>query len=68
MKRGEIKQLHTKTKEELKAMLLEIKKTLVKTRMDLAQNKLKNRHFLRERRDDIARIMTVLKVLEGKNA
>lgn len=68
MKRGEIKQLQTKTEEELKANLREVKNILFKAKMDLTQNKLKNTRKLQELRDDIARILTALKAKEIKNA
>lgn len=68
MKRGEIKQLQTKTEEELKTNLREVKNILFKAKMDLTQNKLKNTRKLQELRDDIARILTVLKSKEKKNA
>lgn len=62
MKIADLKQLHTKTEEELRVLLNELKETLFKAKMDLNQNKLKNTRKLRELRDDIARILTVLKM------
>lgn len=68
MKRGEIKQLSIKTEEELTVILREAKSALFKAKMDLTQNKLKNTRKLRELKEDIARVLTVLKVKEIKNA
>lgn len=70
MKRGEGKQLHNKTQDELQVLLREVRSAFFKAKMDLTQNKLKNPHTLRERRWDIARILTVMKMREKekKNA
>lgn len=67
MKRNDITALHGKTVEELVALLAEKKEALLKARMELAQNKLKNVRLLSTLRDDIARVETVRRQKEEKD-
>lgn len=60
MKKTDIKQLHSKTEEELKVILKDTVDALNKAKMDLVAHKLKNTTKLRELKDDIARILTIM--------
>ncbi len=62
MKKRDITELHTKTVEELRAQLKELKTSVGAGRLDLAQQKLTNTTSLRNMRTDIARILTVLEI------
>lgn len=61
MKQTEIRQLSTKTVEELHSMLKDAKNLFFSSRMDHAQNKLKNTSSLFYIKKDIARIKTALR-------
>lgn len=61
MKRGEIQELKNKPKEELTAMLGEMKKKLQSLSFDLLEGKVKNIKSLRDTRKTIARIETFLR-------
>lgn len=61
MKKQEIKQLPTKTQEELKVQLREIKVSLQAASLEHAQRKLTNTTSLRGLKDDIARLQTVIR-------
>ena len=60
MKLRDIKELHTKTKEELRTMLKETAASLSSAELEHAQRKLTNTTSLSSMRADIARIKTVL--------
>lgn len=60
MKTREIKELHTKTESELRAMLKELKTSLASAELEHSQRKLTNTTSMRLLRVDIARINTVL--------
>lgn len=60
MKSKDIKELHTKTIEELKHILSEAKDELFSLKMQIAQNKLKNKRLIFLKRKDIARVVTIL--------
>lgn len=64
MKSKDIKELHTKTIEELKHMLSEVKDELFSLKMQIAQNKLKNKRLIFLKRKDIAKVATILKEKE----
>lgn len=68
MKKKEIRELREKTLAELGKMLKEKQSGLVKLRMEIATQKIKNIRVLARTRDDLARIMTVInqKELEEK--
>lgn len=60
MKRKDIKELHTKEKGELMALLQSAQGELFTLRMDHSMKKLKNTRSLFNKKKDIARILTVL--------
>lgn len=69
MKRKDLKELHTKTQEELKKLLEEARISLVRLRMDLKTAKTKNVRAVSRKKDEIAQILTIIeekKLLEEK--
>ncbi len=52
--------LHTKTKEELQSLFLEIQKKVFQAKIDHSMGKLKNTRSLFEARKNIARILTLM--------
>lgn len=62
MKKGELKQLEAKTNQELNALLKEARAAFFKAKMELFQNKLKNKRFLRSKKKEIAQILTRLRL------
>jgi ribosomal protein L29 len=60
MKQSEIQELKNKPKEELSAMLGEMKKKLQSLNFDLLEGKVKNIKSLRDTKKTIARIQTFL--------
>ena len=64
MKRKEIKELHLKTNQDLKALLRKTQEELVKIRVDLQSGKLKDTQSVNKKRHDLARIKTVLRQKE----
>lgn len=67
MRRADLKQLHSKTKEELQALARSTRDKLSQALIELAQNKLKDTSKIKHLRDDIAKILTVMKEKEDKN-
>lgn len=71
MKINEIKELRNKTIDELKSMVKETRDALFTVKMEVMQSKEKNLSQLSLKRDDIARMLTIIKEKEmqnGKNA
>lgn len=69
MKRKDLKELHSKTREELKKLLEEVRISLVRLRMDLKTAKTKNVRAVSRKKDEIAQILTIIgekKLLEEK--
>lgn len=64
MKIREKKELHTKTENELMKLLKDTLESLSNSRLEAAQNKLKNTSSLTEARRTIAVIKTILKEKE----
>lgn len=60
MKRNEIKELHSKTIEELRGLLKEARAEEAKLRLELSTKKLKNTRQLFFQRKKIARLLTVV--------
>lgn len=56
-----IKELKTKTSQELEATLKELKEKFRKLKFDLAEKKLKNVSEIAETKKTIARILTILR-------
>jgi ribosomal protein L29 len=67
MKTNDKKALRTKTVDELKTMVKETKEAIFNMKMDVMQSKEKNVRQLSHKRDDIARILTVIKEKEMEN-
>lgn len=65
MKRKQIQELHQKETGELRKLLSQAQDELVKLRMDLEAKKIKDVHALAKKRDEIARIKTILKEKES---
>jgi large subunit ribosomal protein L29 len=65
MKRKEfLKNLRSKSLSELEKMAQEVRKEIVKARMDKMMGKLKKPHILKELRRKLARILTVINELK----
>ncbi len=64
MKSRNIKDLHTKTIEELKGMYKNLKNEVLQLNLEKAQNKLKDTRSIFWKKKDIARILTILKEKE----
>lgn len=67
MKTRDIKDLHTKTIDELRKMVVEAKANLLQLQLDATQFKVKNTSSLTNNRHDIARMMSVLRGKEKSN-
>jgi len=65
MKASEIRQ---KSADELKDMLIELRKRQFDLRMQLGTGQLAEQHQLRQVRRDIARVKTVLNTSQGEQA
>lgn len=65
MKASEIRQ---KSADELKGMLIELRKRQFDLRMELGTGQLASPHQLRQVRRDIARVKTVLNTSQGEQA
>lgn len=61
MKTRDIKQLPTKTQDELRAQLGELQASLQSSRLEHSQRKLTNTTSLRMIRADIARVKTIMR-------
>ena len=60
MKKNELADLKGKTVDELKRLLLDTREELGKLKIDLSLQKSKNVNQVRNKRKDIARILTIL--------
>lgn len=60
MKRKDIKELHHKTREELFKLAREVRQEFGKLNIELSLAKLKNTNLLRQKKKDLARILTIL--------
>lgn len=67
MKSRDIKDLHSKTVDELRKMIQEAKENLFQMKLDATQFKVKNTSSLTTTRHDIARMMSVLRGKEKSN-
>lgn len=61
MKIKNIKELHIKTKQELKNLLKQFKDELFSLKLENSRGKLKNTRSIFEKKKDIARILTVIR-------
>jgi large subunit ribosomal protein L29 len=64
MKNSELKQLKSKSKEELYKLLLDSSKKLQDLKFNLAAGKVKNVRSVRALKKDIARVLTLLNEME----
>lgn len=64
MKKKDLKELQGKTIAELKAVFNEKKAELVKLKLNLVSKKIKNVHTFREKRKELARILTLIREKE----
>lgn len=60
MKKKDLKELRSKTQEELVTILKETKVALVRLRMELATAKIKNVRIVSRKKDGIAKILTII--------
>jgi len=60
MKLRDIKDLHTKTQEELKKVLKEARQASSALRLEQVQGKLKNTGLLSQKRNEIAVVQTIM--------
>jgi len=61
MKRREIQKLHQLSLKELKEMLFQVEKELIDLKMSSGGEKAKDIRAMAKKRDDLARIKTILK-------
>ncbi|MFN7088595.1 MAG: 50S ribosomal protein L29 [Candidatus Paceibacteria bacterium] len=61
----EPKELQSKTKEELQTLLSELRNKLRTLKFELAAGKVKNVRLLRKTKQDIARVLTILKAKQN---
>lgn len=61
MKRREIQKLHQLSLKELKEMLFQVEKELIDLKMNSGREKVKDIRAMAKKRDDLARIKTILK-------
>ncbi len=62
MKTKEMKELHSKTVDELKKLLKDVSIALATLKLDHQQNKLKNTRDLFNKRKEIAVLQTILQI------
>jgi len=67
MKKKDIQDLHTRTTEELIKTANEIKSELFDLSLELSMQKLKNTSLIKRKKDDLARIKTILRGKELQN-
>lgn len=60
MKKNEIIDLKSKTIDELKRMVLDLREEVGKSAMEKTLGKIKNTNFAKNKRKDIARVLTIL--------
>lgn len=61
MKTKDIKDLHTKTEDELRGMYKTAKEDLLELNLSKSQGKLKNTSSIFSKKKDIARVLTILR-------
>ncbi len=66
MKKDQRKLLQEKSDQELAKQLMETKNELVRSKIDLKMRKLKNVHEITQKKQEIARIKTILRARELK--
>jgi ribosomal protein L29 len=64
VKKKDLKELHTKSTDELKQLIKKARLELIKLRMEQKAGKFKNVHLVAQKRHDLARFKTILKELE----
>jgi ribosomal protein L29 len=64
MKNKDKADLHLKSQEELRKLLLETKQELIGLQLEQAQRKLKNTKSMALKKDDIARLQTIMREKE----
>ncbi len=67
MKKTDRVELHTKTHEELLRSMKDLKGEIMKLRMEIIRGTNKNLNSVRNKRKDLARILTVIKEKGVKN-
>jgi len=60
MKKNTLSEFKSKSKEELHKLLLELREEVAKLLVERGSRKLKNVSLLREKKKDIARILTII--------
>lgn len=68
MKKRDLKELHTRTIEELQKALIDIKAEIIKMQIELSRGADKNLNSVRNKKKDLARILTVIREKEVSNA
>lgn len=68
MKRNDIAALHSKSVEELQAQLLKVQTELAESKLALKVGKLTNTAKVRMLRDDVARIKTIVREKQVRDA
>lgn len=68
MKRKQLVELHQKTPEALKQLLVEARENFLKLKMEMASGKIKDLHTMAKTKDDLARILTILREKKLENS
>lgn len=67
MKKKDLKELKTRTVEELKKALIDIRVEIIKLQIELSRGTNKNLNSARNKKKDLARILTIMKEKEVSN-
>ncbi len=62
MKKNDIVELRSKTRDELLRMLTDLREEVQKMGIDKAQGKLKNLNAVKRKKKDVARVLTFIKM------
>lgn len=67
MKSKDLKELHTRTSEELLKAIVDVRAEISKLEMDLSRKINKNINVVRNKKKDLARFLTIVKEKEVTN-
>ena len=62
MKRNDLTDLKTKSIDELRKKLLDLREEINKARSDMSRDKIKNTNFFRSKKKEIAQVLTFLSI------
>lgn len=67
MKSKDLKELHTRTREELLKAIIDVRAEISKLEIDLSRKINKNINVVRNKKKDLARFLTIVKEKEVSN-